>query len=236
MVYCGRCNPGSDNEMGKANKRVVLKKVLPSTWHSGAKELNLSLYCSEGKRTSVPPPMSSIRTGWKSCVVTAHERVRPFPAGCPFGGAQEEQGSRADRLRGWLNTPANGHCPSDCPSCKWDKVTSLGASWETNAPLTNLLLLLFIVIANLFQRVSAWMNTLIDTPFVGMQSGFHINKIPSNAEQLLTLFKYKSWREAPGFYFVSFQYITLLQSQAIFTKKWVVSLYQVLLKRIINRL
>lgn len=198
VVYCVRCNPGSDNEVAKSRQQGRCKGQQGPGFHltfrcQGA-EFEPFLYLSEGKRASLPLPMSSLRTGWKRCTVKAHERAGTFTAGCTFPWAQEEQSSRAEQVKksegAALNIAVNRYCPSDCSSCtgtcKWDKVTSLGASWETNAPPTKLLLL-FIAVANLFQKVNGWMNTLVDTYFVGMLSGFHINKIPPNAGQLVTV-------------------------------------------------
>lgn len=105
VVHCGRWNPGADNEVAKSRQRGRCQGQQGPAFHLTFRcqgvEFEPCLYFSEGQRTSLPLPLSSLRTGessWKG---------RSIPAGWTFPGAQEEQ-SRLRRGKGCIK-----HC------CQW---------------------------------------------------------------------------------------------------------------------
>lgn len=98
VVYCGRCNPGSDTEVAKSRQQDHCKGQQGPAFHltfrcQGA-EFEPCLYFSESKRTSLPLPLSSLRTGWKAAWWKLVQGQVHFQLGAPF---LEHRRGRADQ-------------------------------------------------------------------------------------------------------------------------------------------
>lgn len=142
-------------------------------------------YFSECKRPSLPLSINFLWTGKKSCMVKPHHMACTFTSGCiPFSEHMKNGLVERTRLRSVkgaaLSITVNRQLTLRLLFLHWHLLASgikwhiLGSSPRNKCPTR--------------KAVPGFCHCqFVSESITGMLSGFHINKIPSNAGQLLTI-------------------------------------------------